>query len=83
MEPVKQRVGRRPASHRHAEYPKLLYHSLTGQQRVVGSGSEEDALGPEWGLAQTDVKYSKTPPPIMPEPSRPRVFTINIPGADE
>lgn len=84
MTETKQRVGRRQALSRHAEYPKLVYHAITGQMRRILSAAEEADLGPEWGPAQTDVRYSKTPPPIMTEPARkPPVFTIKIPGDDQ
>jgi hypothetical protein len=80
----KPRVGRRPALSRHAGYPKLLYHAITGQMRRVLSEFEELSLGPEWGSAQMDVRYGKTPPPITTEPARkPPVFKVNLPGADE
>ena len=71
------------ASYRPLEYPKLLYHQSTGQMRHVLSAAEEATLGPEWGLAQMDVKFRKTHPPIMPEAKRPPVFNINLPGEDE
>jgi hypothetical protein len=61
----------------------MLYHCRTGQMARILSASEEASLGPEWGPAQTDVRYSKTPPPIMSEPKRPPVFTIQIPGDDQ
>jgi len=80
---TKLRVGRRMSPSLPAEYPKLLYHCRTGQIARVLSASDEINLGPEWGPPQTDVRYPKTPPPIMTEPKRPPVFWIEIPGDDQ
>lgn len=41
------------------EYPKLLCNRLTGVSRTVETVEEEQALGPDWGIAQTDVRYPK------------------------
>lgn len=41
------------------EYPKLLCNRLTGISRTVETIEEEQALGSDWGLAQTDVRYPK------------------------
>lgn len=41
------------------EYPKLLYNRLTGVSRSVDTAEEEHELGPDWGEAQTDVRYPK------------------------
>lgn len=41
------------------EYPKLLCNRLTGVSRSVDTIEEEQALGPDWGEAQTDVRYPK------------------------
>jgi hypothetical protein len=41
------------------EHPKLLCNRLTGISRTVETAEEEQALGPDWGLAQPDVRYPK------------------------
>lgn len=41
------------------EYPKLLCNRLTGISRSVDSAEEEQALGPDWGECQPDVRYPK------------------------
>jgi hypothetical protein len=62
-------------------YPLLRYHSLTGQQRLVLSEEEEAELGPEWGNAQTDVRYPPNPALIIDVRKKPPVFSIEIPEA--
>jgi hypothetical protein len=42
------------------EYPKLLYNRLTGTSRQVDTAEEEQALGPDWGECQPDVRYPRT-----------------------
>lgn len=42
------------------DYPKALYNRLTGVSRTVETAEEEQALGPDWGAAQTDVRYPRT-----------------------
>lgn len=39
------------------EYPKLLYHPVTGKMFQVSTPEEEASLGPEWGAPQPDVCY--------------------------
>lgn len=41
------------------EFPKLLYNRLTGVSRTVDTAEEQQALGPDWDLAQPDVRYPK------------------------
>jgi len=62
-------------------YPLLRYHNLTGQQRLVLSAEEEAELGPEWGNAQTDVRYPANPAPIIEARKSPPIFSIEIPEA--
>lgn len=77
-----KRVGRRPASPSiPQEYPKLLYHARTGQARKVYSAADEAGLGPEWGMAQTDVKFSRQPMIDEGRSTRP-VLPIDITGDD-
>lgn len=78
MREPKQRVGRRIAAHQPPlEFPKLLYHCVTGQIRKVYSADEESAAGPEWGAPQMDVKYSRKPM-IDERPARPDLPFVPI-----
>lgn len=56
---LKLNKGGRSSGRPSREYPKLLYNRLTGVSRSVDSIEEEQALGPYWGAAQTDVRYPK------------------------
>lgn len=50
------RSSGRPAS---PDYPKRLYHRTTGENQDVEGPEEEQALGPDWGDAQPDVRFSR------------------------
>lgn len=72
MRPKIQRGGRfvvppRPLP----EFPKLLYHKMSGQAFQVTTPEEEAELGEEWGALQPDVKY--------PARSKPTVWTFDKP----
>lgn len=56
---LKLNKGGRSSGRPSREYPKLLYNRLTGVSRSVDTIEEEQALGPDWGAAQPDVRYPK------------------------
>jgi len=63
-------------------YPLARYHQMTGEFRLVLSPAEEAEIGPDWGDAQSDVRFPPNPKPFIETAAvAPPTFSIEIPEA--